>query len=298
MRTGTTRRAFALAALCALLTPFAGAVTAQEANAAAATQSVPVVEPSPAPSPEPTDAEIHPAEPDFVVVNMPTQARLPRGGWAFRVTHRFNRPLDEGDFGELAGDLFGFDGGAQTGLELRYGIARATQIGVHRTSDKTISLFGQRDLVRAADHPFGAALYVAVDGFDNFHEEHAPGAGLLLSRRLGDRGAVYAMPAAVANVRPFANSSADGETAVLLGLGARIRFAGAAAVLVEFTPRLDGADGDFRHPLSFGLEKTVGGHAFQINVSNGFGTTLGQSAQGGVPGDPWYLGFNISRKFY
>src|SRR5688500_15085969 len=42
------------------------------------------------------EREIDPVEPDFVVVNLPTQARMPRGGWAFRVTHRFSRPLGEG----------------------------------------------------------------------------------------------------------------------------------------------------------------------------------------------------------
>ena len=43
---------------------------------------------------------------------------------------------------------------------------------------------------------------------------------------------------------------------------------------------------------------TAGGHSFQINVSNGFGTTLGQLAGGGVSYDDWYIGFNISRKFF
>ena len=41
----------------------------------------------------------------------------------------------------------------------------------------------------------------------------------------------------------------------------------------------------------------MGGHAFQLNVSNSFGTTLGQLARGGAPGG-WYIGFNIARKFY
>jgi hypothetical protein len=41
-----------------------------------------------------------------------------------------------------------------------------------------------------------------------------------------------------------------------------------------------------------------GGHAFQINFSNGFGTTLGQLARGGVSSDSWFIGFNIARKFF
>jgi hypothetical protein len=64
------------------------------------------------------------------------------------------------------------------------------------------------------------------------------------------------------------------------------------------TPRFSG----FRPGVdqgSFGLEMRAGGHTFQINFSNGFGTTLGQIAsRGGVTSDSWYIGFNISRKFF
>ena len=49
---------------------------------------------------------------------------------------------------------------------------------------------------------------------------------------------------------------------------------------------------------SFGIEKRAGGHVFQLNFSNGFGTTMGQLARGGTGSEDWYLGFNISRKFF
>jgi hypothetical protein len=262
----------------------------------------PVPSPSPVPAPAADDdREIDPAEPDFVIVNLPSQARLPRHSLAFRVTHRFSRPLGDGDLGDLAGDLFGFDSGGLIGLELRYGIARATQAAVLRTSDRTIQLSLQRDLRRAADHPFGAALFAAVEGLDNFGEDHAPGAALILSRHLGDRGAVYVTPAVVARLPIGVEEDADTETAVMVGLAARLRFTENGALLLEFTPRLNAPDGDerpFRHPVSFGLEKKMGGHAFQLNVSNTFANTLGQLARGGVAGGGWYIGFNISRKFY
>jgi hypothetical protein len=83
------------------------------------------------------DASISPPEPDYTIISLPTALRLPRHGSAFRVTHRFARPLD-GDFGDLAADLFGLDSGAQIGLEYRFGVVRNGQIGFHRTSDKTI----------------------------------------------------------------------------------------------------------------------------------------------------------------
>jgi len=262
------------------------------------------VPPDPAPRPAASDdREVDPVEPDFVVVNVPTQARMPRGGWAFRVTHRFSRPLGDGSLGDLARDLFGFDSGGLIGLELRYGIASATQVGIHRTSDRTVQLFGQRDVRRAEDQPFGLAVFAAIDGLDNFTEDHSPGVGVIVSRRLGERGGAYAMPAVVAHlVTPGQNGGTDPEstTALVVGLGVRFRFSENGALLFETMPRLNAPDDtgvSFRHPVSFGVERTLGGHAFQLNVSNSFGTTLGQMARGGAPSG-WFIGFNIARKFY
>src|SRR5262249_20649215 len=70
-------------------------------------------------------ADLKLAEPDFTLAALPTSLRMPRNKWAFRVTHRFTRPLNPGpgeDFGDVAGDLFGIDGGAAIGLELRFGL--------------------------------------------------------------------------------------------------------------------------------------------------------------------------------
>ena len=70
------------------------------------------------------DLDLNPLQPDFVVVAMPTTLRVPRFKSSFRVTHRFGRSLGDGDFGDLAADLFGLDSGAQIGLEYRFGLFR------------------------------------------------------------------------------------------------------------------------------------------------------------------------------
>ena len=56
-------------------------------------------------------AVFKPAQPDFTLVGLPTGLRLPRFKSAFRVTHRFTRPLNQGDFGSLTEDFFGLDSG-------------------------------------------------------------------------------------------------------------------------------------------------------------------------------------------
>src|SRR5207253_1348281 len=76
------------------------------------------------------DAVLKPAEPDYTLLSLPTSLRLPLFKSAFRVTHRFGRSLSEGDFGDVAGDLFGLDNGATIGLEYRFGIVPNGQVGI------------------------------------------------------------------------------------------------------------------------------------------------------------------------
>ncbi len=49
--------------------------------------------------------------------------------------------------------------------------------------------------------------------------------------------------------------------------------------------------------ISVGIEQRAGGHLFQVNLSNGLGNTPAQVAGGGDRND-WFIGFNITRKFY
>jgi len=73
------------------------------------------------------DRDFNRSQPDFVIVNLPTTLRLPKFKSAFRVTHRFGRPLGQGSFRHLAEDLFGLDSVAQIGLEYRLGLLRGLQ---------------------------------------------------------------------------------------------------------------------------------------------------------------------------
>ena len=257
---------------------------------------------STASAPPADDTEIDPVEPDFYVVNMPTTLRLPKHALAFRITHRFARPLGEGDFEDLLADFFGFDGGAQIGLELRFSAFTGNQLGIYRTSDRTIEFFMQQDLLREDDAPLGLGLLASIEGLDNFSETYSPRIGVIASKRLGTRAAVYVAPSWVGNVRPASDPGAEGDDdgSLVLGLGTRIRLGEAYAIVGEIHPRIAGYKGhENGAPLaSFGFERRVGGHSFQINFSNDLGTTPAQVARGRLGLDDWYIGFNISRKFY
>jgi hypothetical protein len=244
------------------------------------------------------DRDVNLAQPDFNLATLPTTLRLPRHRSAFRITHRFGRPIGAGDFGDLVGDLFGLDNGALIGLEYRFGLFSGAQVGVHRTSNKTIQFFGQYNIRNQRDGAaFGLDVYASAEGTNNFRDSYSPGIGVLLSRELGDRAAVYVEPFWVNNTNSLPSELVDDNDTVIIGLGARLRIRPTVYVLVEGAPRVAGFDPGVDH-VSFAIEKRSGGHNFQLNFSNGFGTTLADVARGGQNSDDWYIGFNISRKFF
>lgn len=254
---------------------------------------------TPAPAPEPQradpDVAVDALQPDFNLAALPTTLRMPRGKWAFRVTHRFTRPLGQGDFGDLLSDAFGLDGGAQIGLEVRYGLLPGTQIGIHRTSDRTIQIFGQHNFMNERDGaPIGLDAIATFEGENNLNEHHQGGFGALVSRKVARRVALYAEPVFVVNSSRF--ETGDNDT-FFIGLGGRVRVRPSLYLVGEISPRVAGYDPGVNQ-ISFGVEGRAGGHLFQLNFSNGFGTTLGQLSRGGVTNDNWYFGFNISRKFF
>jgi hypothetical protein len=262
---------------------------AQEASAPAASATPPAVQDDP-------DRDPNDAQPDFYVATLNTNLRLPKGKWNFRLTHRFTTPVGQGDFGDLAGRLFGLDGGALVGLDLKYGLLPGFDIGIYRTSfERTIQLQGRYNLIRDGNGPLGLSLVANIDGTDNFSDEFSPGVAVVLSRELGERGAIYFQPSYVGNSNLI--NETDDDYTVLAGFGARLRFGRNRYLFAEGSPRVSGFDPGV-NMVSFGFEQRYGGHVFQLNVSNGFGTTLAQVARGGTGSDNWYLGFNLARKFY
>jgi uncharacterized beta barrel domain-containing protein DUF5777 len=245
----------------------------------------------------PSERAVDPSQPDFTLITLPTNLRMPKFASAFRVTHRFTRSLGQGNFGDLLSDAFGVDGGAQVGLEFRFGVWSGTQAGIHRTSDRTIQLFLQHQLLRQKEGmPITIDVLGAIDGTDNFRDSYSPSIGAVISRTFGRHGAAYVTPIWINNTNDLPSDAVDHNNTLAIGLGGRLRVRPTLYLLAEGMPRF-GYTPNKAH-LAFAIEKRAGGHSFQINFSNGYGTTLPQVARGGIDYDTWFLGFNISRKFF
>jgi hypothetical protein len=280
------------------------------ALATAATGS-PATTSSAAQDDEDDDAVLDPAEPDFVVVNLPSTLRLPVLKGNFRLTHRFAGNLRNGSFSQQASNLFGLDQGAIIGFEYRFGIMRGLQAAAYRTNfDKTIQFYAKYDPIRQSESmPLSISGLLSVEGTDNFQEHYAPAVGVVVSRKVADRFAAYLVPIWVDNTAAslvpidHTHDETDEEehdaprrSTFYVGVGGRLRLTSTVYVVGEVTPRLGGYRPD-EAQYGFGVEKRVGGHAFSLTFTNSFGTTYAQIARGGIA-NSLYLGFNLGRKFF
>jgi len=310
----TARRWSRDAANAVALVLVAGIALAQDPPAAAPPAAAPPAQAETSPVDE-EDMSFQRAQPDFTLVNLPTTLRLPRYKSAFRVTHRFTRPLGQGSFTDSLADLFGLDSGARIGLEFRFAPIRGGQLGFYRTNDKTIEFFGQYSVWRASEElPIAVAALATIEGTNNFQDIYSPSLGISVSATLWDALALYAVPIWVGNTNTLPAEEVEDDNTFAIGVGARFRVLRGLYLVAEAWPRLagykGGTDGHVDHdhggPIgdgkvlaSFALEKQYGGHVFQLNFSNAWATTPANIARGAAPGQTdWYLGFNISRKFY
>ena len=295
------------------------------ANAAAAgpawAQSAPASTAAPASTPAPASkssvqddpAVLVPAEPDVVVVNLPTTMRMPLFKGNFRLTQRFAGNLRNGSFSEQAGNLFGLDQGAIIGFEYRMAVARDVQAAFYRSSfAKTIQLYGKYDALRQrGSMPVSVSGLVSIEGTNNFQEQFAPAVGAVVSRLIGTHAAVYVTPMWVdntdASLAPIAHehdatpeeaveSTVGSRSTTYVGFGGRVRIHGSTYVAAGVAIRAGGYAPD-EAAYGFSLEERVGGHTFSLTFTNSLGTTFAQVARGGAA-NSLYLGFNLSRKFF
>src|SRR6187200_1898879 len=207
----TWTRLVIFAAVCALAAPIVASAQQRPAAPAARTDDDP-------------DRDPNRSQPDFTLVNLPTTLRLPKYKSAFRVTHRFTRPLGQGDFSDLLEDFFGLDSAAQIGLEYRFGLMRGMQVGINRTSDRNIEFFGRYNVLNQADGKFiGLDATASIDGTDNFSDSFSPSVGAVVSREFGKYGAVYVEPIWVNNSNPDPSELSDDQDTFMVGIGGRLR---------------------------------------------------------------------------
>lgn len=243
------------------------------------------------------------------VVNLPTTRMVDAKTWLFLIGHRFNPRLMDG-----YSAFYGLDGSGIILLSLGYAPTSDLLfvLGRSNAADNVEFVGKYRFLKQTLDDAVPVSL--AVNGTVNWvteelgiedrfsSEAFKVSAQAVVSRELGSRVGVLVAPGILFNP---AEQNADEGPLVTIGLGGRWRFHQNLSMIGEWVPIVAGytRTTTFGNDIRFdswggGLEIAVGGHIFQIVLTNSVGIATDQYLRGGdldIRDGDLRLGFNIFR---
>src|ERR1700683_2187896 len=245
---------------------------------------------------------------DDSLFNVPTGRPIDRHGLYINFTHRF--PYEAAFTGPGRGStLLGLDDFSISSLGLRYGVTSKLSVLAYRSPSligRPIELMAAYNFLSENNRqPLNAAFRFSVDGQNDFSANFAENLELVLSRSLGHRAQLYAVPTYSVHARPLLanpNSSladpmpnqpcsaalAAGIPASFnarpcadtfsLGTGVAVDIRPTVALIAEATPTLVNARALAIHrpEYSFGIQKKIWRHAFTFALSNGPGSIVSQ----------------------
>jgi hypothetical protein len=237
------------------------------------------------------------------LVNLPTTQSIDKGNVLFRISHRYFPTVSDG-----YDEFYGLDGPAVILLSLGYGIndklsitlARSNRFKEVELSLKWIAIEQGKD----RGLPFSAALNIGgsmitdtEEGETAFSSKNMKfNAQLSLSHQFSDRFSLLVVPAYSSNTNHWETPSED---TLSLGIGAKYMFPNDFSIIAEWVPVLSGYMAE-SSGWGLGIEKKIGGHVFQVFVTNSIGMTSAQFVPGGnlkLDDGDFRIGFNIFRLF-
>lgn len=245
------------------------------------------------------------------LLSLPSNQIAPAGQWEWKFTHRFNQSLDQGSFSDQLHSLFGLDTNANVVLGAAYSIRPNLQLSLVRSNtNDTVEAAAKVVVFRqTAGRAFNATLRGGADirTEKNLEDRTSFFAQAILSRQFGRKAEVFVLPTFATN----AGRALSGDSSVALfdhafnmpiGVAWMLR-PGLVAVVEVIPPNTDlpdEIDADFG--WSLGIKRNIGGHWFEILVTNNQSTLVDQyvtsTYQGsGLDAGDIKLGFNIERRF-
>lgn len=245
------------------------------------------------------------------LLTLPTSHIPSEGTWEVKFTHRFNQSIDQGSGSDRVHSLWGLDSNADVTLGLSFTPHRDLEFSVMRSNALDDIELATKYIVvqQAAAIPFALAVRGGVDWRteQNLRDRTSFFAQAIVSRQFGTRAEVFLLPTYVTNAGRIAagsTSQAMFEHAVNVPFGIALQVKPGLSVVGELIPKNrdlpDSTSGDFA--WSLGLKRAIGGHYFEVMLTNSNATMADQyvttTYQGaGLDRGDLHLGFNIERRF-
>lgn len=244
-------------------------------------------------------------------LSLPTPRIPSEGTWEVKFTHRFLQSLDQGDAGERLHSLFGLDSNADVGFGLSFAPRRDLQFSIFRSNTLDDIELAAKFVVlqQARAVPINISLRGGMDWRTeaDLHDRTSFFAQVIIARQIGRKAEIFAIPTIVTNAgRAVASdrSTALFDYAVNVPLGVAVRIRPALSVIAELIPPNQELPDSMNSDLGWaiGLKRAIGGHYFEVLLTNSNATHADQYVTSTYQGSPLdsgniHLGFNIERRF-
>jgi hypothetical protein len=245
------------------------------------------------------------------LLTLPSSHIPSQGLWEVKFTHRFNQSLTQGSFADQVHSLFGLDTNADVMFGFSYALRRDLELSIARSNtNDTIEAAAKYVVLQQAD---AVPATIAVRGGVDWRTERGLGdrntffAQAIVSRRLGAKTEIFALPTFATNAGRAVSgdgSAALFDTAFNVPIGIIYMVRPPLGIVAELIPPNNDLPGnlDSGFGWSIGIKRAIGGHWFEVLLTNTQATTVDQyvtsTFQGsGVDEGDVKLGFNIERRF-
>jgi hypothetical protein len=243
-----------------------------------------------------------------ILLSLPSSHIPAAKTWEVRFTHRFNQSIDAGN---ALHTLFGLDSGANTGIGLSYVPLRDVQIALLRTNTLETYEGSLKYVVmqQARVIAFTATLRGGVDWRNarDIEDRASYFAQAIVSRQFGSRLDLYVIPTYITDAGRVVSGSTSAalfDHAFNVPVGVVLMILPGFSVVGEVIPPNRDLPDTLKADLGWaiGIKKAIGGHFFEILLTNSNGTSTDQYISSTFNGAPLTtgdlrLGFNIERRF-
>ena len=246
-----------------------------------------------------------------ILLSLPTSHIPNDGAWEVKFTHRFNQSIDQGSFSDRVHSLWGLDSNADVGLGASWTIRPDLQFSLLRSNAMDDVELAAKYVVmqQAPAIPLGVAVRIGGDWRTerDLNDRGTAFGQLIVSRQLGQRAEVFVIPTFATNAgRAVAGNTSQAlfrhASNVPVGIALMIR--PALSLVGELIPKnRDLPAGTKADPAwALGIKRAIGGHYFEILLTNSNATHVDQYVSSTYQGatlnkSDLHLGFNIERRF-
>jgi len=246
-----------------------------------------------------------------VLLSLPTSHMPSKGTWEVKFTHRFNQSIDQGSFSDRLHSLYGLDSNADVGLGLSYVARPDVQVSLYRSNALDDIEFAAKYIAfqQAPAIPFSAALRAGVDWRTerDLTDRTSPFAQAILSRQFGRRLELTVIPTYVLDAGRAVSGTTSGamfKNAFNVPIGLAVMVTEHTSFVGEMIPKNRDLPSDMHGDYAWaaGLKSVIGGHYFEVLLTNSNATHVDQYVTSTYMGSPLrrgdlHLGFNIERRF-